>query len=68
MSHAMMLNVTKHATFVFVFFNQETIDKLDPLPSILNQITESLGPQVPRIVVSRCVEGFLYSSPVETCL
>ncbi|KAI3352743.1 hypothetical protein L3Q82_019324, partial [Scortum barcoo] len=32
--------------------DQETIDKLHPLPSILNQITESLGPQAPRIIVN----------------
>ncbi|KAG7457261.1 RAS protein activator like-3-like isoform X1 [Solea senegalensis] len=31
--------------------DQDTIDKLDPLPSILNQITESLGPEAPRIMV-----------------
>ncbi|XP_041694878.1 RAS protein activator like-3 isoform X1 [Coregonus clupeaformis] len=31
---------------------QDTIDKLHPLPSILNQITESLGPDAPRITVS----------------
>ncbi|XP_076001523.1 ras GTPase-activating protein nGAP isoform X2 [Genypterus blacodes] len=30
---------------------QDTIDKLHPLPSILNQITESLGPMAPRITV-----------------
>uniref|UniRef100_A0A3P8T382 RAS protein activator like 3 n=1 Tax=Amphiprion percula TaxID=161767 RepID=A0A3P8T382_AMPPE len=32
--------------------NQETIDKLHPLPSILNQITDSLGPEAPRIIVN----------------
>ncbi|XP_047435522.1 RAS protein activator like-3 [Mugil cephalus] len=32
--------------------DQETIDKLQPLPSILNQISESLGPEAPRITVS----------------
>ncbi|XP_071392099.1 ras/Rap GTPase-activating protein SynGAP isoform X1 [Centroberyx affinis] len=31
---------------------QDTVDKLHPLPSILNQITESLGPEAPRIAVS----------------
>ncbi|XP_071032841.1 disabled homolog 2-interacting protein-like isoform X4 [Oncorhynchus clarkii lewisi] len=31
---------------------QDTIDKLHPLPSILNQITESLGPDALRITVS----------------
>uniref|UniRef100_A0A4W5QW24 RAS protein activator like 3 n=1 Tax=Hucho hucho TaxID=62062 RepID=A0A4W5QW24_9TELE len=31
---------------------QDTIDKLYPLPSILNQITESLGPDALRITVS----------------
>ncbi|XP_067115546.1 RAS protein activator like-3 isoform X1 [Osmerus mordax] len=30
----------------------DTIDKLHPLPSILNQITESLGPNAPRITVT----------------
>ncbi|XP_038570350.1 disabled homolog 2-interacting protein isoform X3 [Micropterus salmoides] len=32
--------------------DQNTIDKLHPLPSILNQISESLGPQATRIIVS----------------
>ncbi|KAM9313835.1 RAS protein activator like-3 isoform 2-T2 [Pholidichthys leucotaenia] len=32
--------------------DQETIDRLHPLPSILNQISESLGPATPRIIVS----------------
>ncbi|XP_041640111.1 disabled homolog 2-interacting protein isoform X2 [Cheilinus undulatus] len=32
--------------------DQDTIDKLHPLPSILNQISESLGPETPRIIVS----------------
>ncbi|CAN9510785.1 unnamed protein product [Ophioblennius macclurei] len=32
--------------------DQDTIDRLHPLPSILNQITESLGPGAPRIMVS----------------
>uniref|UniRef100_A0A672I7J3 Disabled homolog 2-interacting protein-like n=1 Tax=Salarias fasciatus TaxID=181472 RepID=A0A672I7J3_SALFA len=32
--------------------DQETIDRLYPLPSILNQITESLGPDAPRITIS----------------
>lgn len=36
------------------FLSQETIDKLHPLPLILNQITESLGPDAPRITVKRC--------------
>ncbi|XP_072539350.1 RAS protein activator like-3 [Salminus brasiliensis] len=31
---------------------QETIDNLQPLPSILNQITEHLGPDAPRITCS----------------
>ncbi|KAM4611321.1 RAS protein activator like-3 isoform 2-T2 [Polymixia lowei] len=31
---------------------QDTIEELHPLPSILNQITESLGPQALRIMVS----------------
>ncbi|XP_023262641.1 RAS protein activator like-3-like isoform X1 [Seriola lalandi dorsalis] len=33
--------------------DQNTIDKLHPLPSILNQITESLGPEATRIRVSQ---------------
>lgn len=36
------------------FLLQDTIDKLHPLPMILNQITESLGPDAPRITVKRC--------------
>lgn len=36
------------------FLPQDTIDKLHPLPLILNQITESLGPDAPRITVKRC--------------
>ncbi|XP_029998845.1 ras GTPase-activating protein nGAP isoform X2 [Sphaeramia orbicularis] len=32
--------------------DQDTVDKLHPLPSILNQITESLGPEAPRILVN----------------
>ncbi|XP_036398822.1 RAS protein activator like-3 isoform X1 [Megalops cyprinoides] len=36
---------------------QETIDQLHPLPSILNQISDSLGPNAPRITVSSfCTE------------
>ncbi|XP_058258630.1 ras/Rap GTPase-activating protein SynGAP isoform X1 [Hemibagrus wyckioides] len=31
----------------------ETINNLQPLPSVLNQITEHLGPDVPRITCSR---------------
>lgn len=43
-----------HGLLVDIIYqrDQETIDKLHPLPSILNQITESLGPDAPRIVVS----------------
>ncbi|XP_047670180.1 disabled homolog 2-interacting protein isoform X4 [Tachysurus fulvidraco] len=33
----------------------ETINNLQPLPSILNQITEDLGPDVPRIICSRYI-------------
>lgn len=40
-----------------MFLPQDTIDKLHPLPSILNQITESLGPEAPRIIVNRYVKG-----------
>ncbi|XP_054636092.1 ras/Rap GTPase-activating protein SynGAP isoform X2 [Dunckerocampus dactyliophorus] len=31
---------------------QETIEKLHPLPWILNQITESLGPEIPQITIN----------------
>lgn len=43
-----------HGLLVDIIYKreQETIDKLHPLPSILNQITESLGPDAPRILVS----------------
>lgn len=43
-----------HGLLVDIIYqrDQETIDKLHPLPSILNQITESLGPEAPRILVS----------------
>ncbi|XP_051242240.1 RAS protein activator like-3 isoform X1 [Dicentrarchus labrax] len=43
-----------HGLLVDIIYqrNQETIDKLHPLPSILNQITESLGPEAHRIMVS----------------
>ncbi|XP_074549521.1 ras/Rap GTPase-activating protein SynGAP isoform X2 [Halichoeres trimaculatus] len=43
-----------HGLLVDIIYqkDQDTIDKLDPLPSILNQISESLGPEAPRIVVS----------------
>ncbi|KAM9769795.1 disabled homolog 2-interacting protein isoform 2-T2 [Menidia menidia] len=32
--------------------DQDTIEKLHPLPSVLNQITESLGPEAPRIPIT----------------
>uniref|UniRef100_A0A3P8WH63 RAS protein activator like 3 n=1 Tax=Cynoglossus semilaevis TaxID=244447 RepID=A0A3P8WH63_CYNSE len=35
--------------------HQDTIDSLHPLPSILNQITEFLGPEMPRILINRDV-------------
>nr|XP_020449807.1 ras/Rap GTPase-activating protein SynGAP-like isoform X2 [Monopterus albus] len=43
-----------HGLLVDIIYqkDQDTIDKLHPLPSILNQITESLGPEAPRIIVS----------------
>ncbi|XP_008278025.1 RAS protein activator like-3 isoform X2 [Stegastes partitus] len=43
-----------HGLLVDIIYqrNQETIDKLHPLPSILNQISDSLGPEAPRIIVS----------------
>eukprot|EP00064_Thunnus_orientalis_P013285 superscaffoldBa00002138_g13322 len=42
-----------HGLLVDIIYqrNQDTIDRLHPLPSILNQITESLGPEAPRIIV-----------------
>ncbi|XP_026215664.1 RAS protein activator like-3 isoform X2 [Anabas testudineus] len=42
-----------HGLLVDIIFqkNQDTIDKLHPLPLILNQITESLGPEAPRIII-----------------
>ncbi|XP_053184468.1 ras GTPase-activating protein nGAP isoform X1 [Scomber japonicus] len=42
-----------HGLLVDIIYqkNQDTIDKLHPLPSILNQITESLGPEAQRIIV-----------------
>lgn len=43
------------------FLSQDTIDKLHPLPLILNRITESLGPDVPRITVERCDSLIFYS-------
>uniref|UniRef100_A0A3Q0SM49 RAS protein activator like 3 n=1 Tax=Amphilophus citrinellus TaxID=61819 RepID=A0A3Q0SM49_AMPCI len=43
-----------HGLLVDIIYqkDQETIDKLHPLPSILNQITDSLGPDAPRICLS----------------
>nr|XP_046258714.1 disabled homolog 2-interacting protein isoform X2 [Scatophagus argus] len=43
-----------HGLLVDIIYqrDQHTVDKLHPLPSILNQITESLGPEAPRIIVS----------------
>ncbi|XP_034542706.1 RAS protein activator like-3 isoform X2 [Notolabrus celidotus] len=43
-----------HGLLVDIIYqkHQDTIDNLHPLPSILNQISESLGPEVPRITVS----------------
>ncbi|KAM6940477.1 disabled homolog 2-interacting protein [Xenentodon cancila] len=42
-----------HVLLVDIIYkkDEDTIDKLHPLPSILNQITESLGPEAPRIAV-----------------
>ncbi|KAM7393636.1 hypothetical protein PAMP_020493 [Pampus punctatissimus] len=44
-----------HGLLVDIIYtrDQDTIDNLHPLPSILNQITESLGSEAPRIMVSR---------------
>ncbi|XP_068177047.1 disabled homolog 2-interacting protein isoform X3 [Antennarius striatus] len=43
-----------HGLLVDIIYqrDQDTIDKLQPLPSFLNQITESLGPEAPRIIIS----------------
>ena len=51
----MLKECTKWELICILFLPQETIDKLHPLPSILNQITESLGPEAPRILVSRYI-------------
>lgn len=47
-----------HGLLVDIIYkkNQVTIDKLHPLPSILNQISESLGPEAPRIIVNSHIE------------
>ncbi|XP_019939603.1 disabled homolog 2-interacting protein isoform X2 [Paralichthys olivaceus] len=43
-----------HGLLVDIIYqrDQDTIDKLHPLPMILNQITESLGSEAPRIIVN----------------
>ncbi|XP_042341062.1 RAS protein activator like-3 [Plectropomus leopardus] len=43
-----------HGLLVDIIYqrDQDTVDKLHPLPSILNQITESLGPEAHRIIIS----------------
>ncbi|XP_034456682.1 RAS protein activator like-3 isoform X2 [Hippoglossus hippoglossus] len=43
-----------HGLLVDIIYQrgQDTIDKLHPLPTILNQITESVGPEAHRIIVS----------------
>ncbi|XP_035030489.2 disabled homolog 2-interacting protein isoform X2 [Hippoglossus stenolepis] len=43
-----------HGLLVDIIYQrgQGTIDKLHPLPTILNQITESVGPEAHRIIVS----------------
>ncbi|XP_069024207.1 RAS protein activator like-3 [Embiotoca jacksoni] len=43
-----------HGLLVDIIYprDEETIDKLHPLPSILNQITETLGPEATRIIVT----------------
>ncbi|KAM6941781.1 RAS protein activator like-3 [Lycodopsis pacificus] len=43
-----------HGLLVDIIYqrDQDTIEKLHPLPSILNQITESLGPEAHRIIIS----------------
>ncbi|XP_074487129.1 ras/Rap GTPase-activating protein SynGAP isoform X2 [Sebastes fasciatus] len=44
-----------HGLLVDIIYqkDQDTIEKLHPLPSILNQITESLGPEARRIIINR---------------
>lgn len=43
-----------HALLVDIIsqMHQDTVDRLHPLPSILNHITKSLGPDAPRITIS----------------
>ncbi|KAF1395558.1 hypothetical protein PFLUV_G00012770 [Perca fluviatilis] len=43
-----------HGLLVDIIYqrDQDTVEKLHPLPSILNQITESLGPEAHRIIIS----------------
>ncbi|XP_072240250.1 ras/Rap GTPase-activating protein SynGAP [Leuresthes tenuis] len=43
-----------HGLLVDIIYQKDmdTVNKLHPLPSILNQITESLGPEAHRIIVS----------------
>ncbi|KAM4585337.1 ras/Rap GTPase-activating protein SynGAP isoform 2-T2 [Odontesthes bonariensis] len=43
-----------HGLLVDIIYkkDKDTVNKLHPLPSILNQITESLGPEAHRIIVS----------------
>ncbi|XP_062244446.1 ras/Rap GTPase-activating protein SynGAP isoform X2 [Platichthys flesus] len=43
-----------HGLLVDIIYQrgQDTIDKLHPLPTILNQITESVGPEAHRIIVN----------------
>ncbi|XP_056265673.1 ras/Rap GTPase-activating protein SynGAP isoform X3 [Pseudoliparis swirei] len=43
-----------HGLLVDIIYprDQDTIEKLHPLPSILNQISESLGPEARRIMIS----------------
>uniref|UniRef100_A0A3Q4AW55 Uncharacterized protein n=1 Tax=Mola mola TaxID=94237 RepID=A0A3Q4AW55_MOLML len=47
-----------HGLLVDIIYqrDQDTVDKLSPLPSILNQITESLGPEAPRIKIGSQME------------
>uniref|UniRef100_H3C096 RAS protein activator like 3 n=1 Tax=Tetraodon nigroviridis TaxID=99883 RepID=H3C096_TETNG len=50
-----------HGLLVDIIYQreQDTVDKLHPLPSILNQITGCLGPEVHRIIVPRHVHAHL---------
>lgn len=56
----MFKEYTKWGLTCSLILPQDTIEKLHPLPSILNQITESLGPEARRIIINRYVEGLYF--------